>query len=685
MCIDLLEPPAAEIESILTKMGAAFDLAYKRFEDLRKSEEQLREAQIEAALEKVRARTMAMHKPDELQEVVTLVAEKLQDLGVIMDAGGVIICTYFPDSKDVVHWLASSDFSSSKPYLLPYFDHKIFKEAWHSRESGEDFFSKAYSVDEKNSFFLHAFEHSDYKYFPDEFKEWVLAAEHHALTFAWSKNAAILIPSFTDIVPSESDKEILKRFANVFEQAYVRFLDLQQAEEQAREAERQAALDRVRAEIASMRSADDLQRITPLIWRELTTLGVPFFRCGVFIIDEAAEVMQVFLTTPEGKALAVLHLGFDDAPLVTATVAHWRQGTVYKEEWNAAQMRDWTQFLQERGLIETSTRYLDAEDPPEHLALHFVPFAQGMLYVGSTAPLDEEAVELVQALADAFAVAYARYEDFQRLEAKNREVEAAMDELKTTQQQLVQSEKMASLGALTAGIAHEIKNPLNFINNFAALSRELADELEEETDPEEIHAILGDIKLNAAKIEEHGKRADSIVRSMMQHARAGSGERETVALNKFVDEYVDLSWHGKRAQTPDFNADIAREYGEEVGHVELMPQDFGRVLINLLANAFDAVTEQATQANGQYAPKVTVSTRRVGGEVEIRVEDNGPGIAADVEAKIFEPFFTTKPTGSGTGLGLSLSYDIITQGHSGTLHVESEEGQGAAFVIRLPD
>lgn len=261
---------------------------------------------------------------------------------------------------------------------------------------------------------------------------------------------------------------------------------------------------------------------------------------------------------------------------------------------------------------------------------------------------------------------------------------AAYRNLKATQQQLVQQEKLASLGQLTAGIAHEIKNPLNFINNFASLSGELADDLQKETDPEAIRAILADIKLTASKIEEHGQRADGIVRSMMQHAREGSSEKEKVDLNALVAEHISLAYHGKRAQSSNFSVEIEQELGEDVGQAVVVAQDLGRVLLNLIGNAFDAVLERAAKVNGQYDPKVKVTTRQMGDHAEISVMDNGPGIPADVEAKIFEPFFTTKPTGQGTGLGLSMSYEIITQGHDGSLTVESRLGQGTAFVIRIP-
>ncbi len=267
-----------------------------------------------------------------------------------------------------------------------------------------------------------------------------------------------------------------------------------------------------------------------------------------------------------------------------------------------------------------------------------------------------------------------------------KKIEQAYHQLRETKDRLVQQEKMASLGALTAGIAHEIKNPLNFINNFAEVNEELAQELREAlANGESVDDIIADLEQNAAVIAQHGKRADGIVKSMMAHAREGKGEREAVNLNALIDEHVELAYHGKRAQVPGFNATIERDYDEAVGQVEIMPQDFGRVILNLMGNAFDAVMERAAQVNGQYEPEVTISTRRVDNRIEIRVADNGPGMSAEVKAKVFEPFFTTKPTGSGTGLGLSLSYDIITQGHGGTLTVESEVGEGAAFILTLPE
>ena len=277
------------------------------------------------------------------------------------------------------------------------------------------------------------------------------------------------------------------------------------------------------------------------------------------------------------------------------------------------------------------------------------------------------------------------------LSERTRQLEAEVArrtaDLEAAQAQLVQQEKMASLGALTAGIAHEIKNPLNFVTNFAGLAREAVGDLRAAlaaADADEVEALLGDLALNTEKIEAHGRRADGIVRAMMAHARSGSGERRAVDVNALVEEYVAHAVHGKRARNPEFGVRVALDLDPEAGHVEAVPQEIGRVVVNLVDNALDAVRQRAASETGSYVPAVTVATRRLGDRVAVRVADNGPGVAEAVRARIFEPFFTTKPTGQGTGLGLSLSHDIVTQGHRGTLSVESEEGDGAAFVMTLP-
>jgi len=283
------------------------------------------------------------------------------------------------------------------------------------------------------------------------------------------------------------------------------------------------------------------------------------------------------------------------------------------------------------------------------------------------------------------------------LTLQKEELQKAIDELKSTQNQLIQSEKMASLGELTAGIAHEIQNPLNFVNNFSEVSVELCQELEEEIDKTEIpendkeyiKGIIGDLSQNQQKITHHGKRADSIVKGMLQHSRTSSGEKEEVDINALADEYMRLAYHGLRAKNKEFNATLTTDFDNTIGKVEVLPQDLGRVFLNLFTNAFYAVSEKKRELSlsgneNNYKPEVKITTKKFLNKLYIRIEDNGTGMPASVKAKIFQPFFTTKPTGQGTGLGLSMSYDIITNGHGGSLDVATVEGEKTEFKITIP-
>ncbi|HEU4858641.1 MAG TPA: ATP-binding protein, partial [Chitinophagaceae bacterium] len=273
----------------------------------------------------------------------------------------------------------------------------------------------------------------------------------------------------------------------------------------------------------------------------------------------------------------------------------------------------------------------------------------------------------------------------QKQKAKNK-IEAAYSELKTTQAQHIQSEKMASLGELTAGIAHEIQNPLNFVNNFSEVNEELVAELKKEAgngNLEEVKAIANDIAFNSEKIAHHGKRADAIVKGMLQHSRSSNGQKEPTDINSLADEYLRLAYHGLRAKDKSFNADIKTDFDNNIGKLNIIPQDIGRVVLNLINNAFYAVDEKKKENQNGYEPTVSVSTKKEKDKVEIRVKDNGNGIPQNVLDKVFQPFFTTKPTGQGTGLGLSLSYDIV-KAHGGELKVKTKEGEGSEFIIQLP-
>ncbi|HQS05551.1 MAG TPA: ATP-binding protein [Daejeonella sp.] len=273
-----------------------------------------------------------------------------------------------------------------------------------------------------------------------------------------------------------------------------------------------------------------------------------------------------------------------------------------------------------------------------------------------------------------------------QVEERTAALTQSIEDLKSTQKQLIESEKMASLGELTAGIAHEIQNPLNFVNNFSDLNAELLDELKNELtsgNHNEALLIADDIKQNEQKINHHGKRADAIVKGMLQHSRSSSGKTEATDINALANEYLNLSYHGLRAKDKSFNATLKTDFDQNIGQITIVPQDIGRVILNLITNAFYAVKDKKIQNAEGYEPTVTVSTKKINDAVEISVSDNGKGIPQKVLDKIFQPFFTTKPAGEGTGLGLSLSYDIV-KAHGGEIKVETKEGEGTTFFILLP-
>ena len=293
---------------------------------------------------------------------------------------------------------------------------------------------------------------------------------------------------------------------------------------------------------------------------------------------------------------------------------------------------------------------------------------------------------LIAGLSIFLIIATILYRNNKQKNKANKVLESTLTNLKSTQSQLVQSEKMASLGELTAGIAHEIQNPLNFVNNFSEVSNELIDEMNvelEKGDMQEARAIAKDVRQNLEKILHHGKRADAIVKGMLQHSRSSSGVKEPTDINALADEYLRLAYHGLRAKDKSFNATLKTDFDETIGNINIIPQDIGRVILNLITNAFYVVDEKKKAGVDNYEPTVSVSTKKIGDRVEIKVADNGNGIPQKVLDKIFQPFFTTKPTGQGTGLGLSLSYDIV-KAHNGELKVETKEGEGTGFIIQLP-
>ena len=707
--------PSLEARELQKRAAQVFDLAYTRFQDLQKAEEQAREATIEAALEKVRGQAMAMHDSGDLSATIVLCFSELKKLGFTFLRFGVGLIN--KETRKAQLYSATSSGDGDTLALMGWIlleGHPVFEAILDSWLKNEDYFP-VLEGEQLRSYYQLLTSGLSVQVLPTGMqgeKQYGHFFPHPvSCLYAWAEYP------FKD-----AEIKVLKRFASIIELTFRRYLELQQSEMNAREAIKQSSLDRVRAEIASMRTVEDLNSITPIVWRELNTLGVPFFRCGVFIISEDEQLVHVYLSTPEGKSLAVLHLTFEGAEITSNTVKHWRQQKTYIEHWNRDQFIAWVQSLKGQGQVQSAETYQAGQEPPEALTLQFIPFAQGMLYIGSTDPLNEDQLVLAKELSNAFSVAFARYEDFKRLEEAKTKIETTLTDLKAAQAQLIQSEKMASLGELTAGIAHEIQNPLNFVNNFSEVNAELIDEVKQALNSgnsTEALKLTDDIKQNLEKINLHGKRADGIVKSMLQHSRSseqsGKLKKEPTDINTLADEYLRLAYHGLRAKDQTFNATLKTDFDESlsadlsadnemkaeassdaigfgrrlsakvgVGLIQVIPQDMARALLNLINNAFYAVHEKSIFAKDSedknYEPTVSVSTKKIGNNVEIRVKDNGLGIPPHVLDKIFQPFFTTKPTGQGTGLGLSLAYDIV-KAHGGSISVISNYCEPGTITV----
>ena len=637
---------------------------------------------MEASLERVRTKAMAMRHSPDLEGTIASLLHELDRIGLASEYSGIGIIN---DAKGRTEFWTTSIPNGEKDALqkgeISMTNHPFLKGmlvAWKNQEpyvyvlkeqEYDQYYEELYATGVK---------------FPEE-----STSESTALRVQYCYSAmfrAGVLTIFRHQPLEDANFRMLQRFADVFQLAYTRYSDLRKAEIGAIEEMKQASLDRVRGEIASMRTTDDLDRITPIVWNELNQLGVRFIRCGIFIVDETQQHIQSFLSTPEGAALGMFNLPFNTEGIAQKIVEHWRKGKGYTERWDKNQFLEFIRNMMDQGRIRDQQEYLGSTRPPESLHLHFFPFNQGMLYVGNTAPLVSEEVQLSQSLADAFSIAYSRYEDFVRLKEAKNATEKTLNELRSTQTQLIHAEKMASLGELTAGIAHEIQNPLNFVNNFSEVNKELLMEMNDELGKgniEDARSLATNVIENEEKIIYHGKRADAIVKGMLQHSRSSSGAKEPIDINELADEYLRLAYHGLRAKNKSFNAKFETHFDTSLEKINAEPQDMGRMLLNLINNAFYAVAEKKKMVGDGYEPTVVVRTRKSGKTIHIAVEDNGNGIPKHILDKIYQPFFTTKPTGQGTGLGLSMSYDIV-KAHGGKIEVETIEGERTIFTVILP-
>jgi signal transduction histidine kinase len=656
-------------------------------------EKQKRELEIETALERVRARTMAMQKSEELVETSLELFQQFRNLGEVTDQ---ITIGVMNEEENVVE-ISATVRGNKLPQTFkhdinePLVMNKVY-QGWKAQQRS--------LVIELKGKDLIAYNQYRNALVGSEMFSVNLDNNDRKIVYVAYYSKGMLALSAQEPRPAETI-HLLERLAGAFDLTYTRFLDLKNAEAQAREAQIEAALERVRSRTMGMQKSDELKETIQLLYDQMVQLGL-FVEHAGFIIDWSDTEYTIWLADKHVLPFKATIPYFDCAHLRSFNEAR-RNGTtfftnLYSFEEKNKFYNDLFELLP--GVPQETKDYYQA---CAGLAISTVLLDNVGLYIEnfSGIPYTDEENRILKRFGKVFQQSYTRFLDLQKAEeqtlqaeqdlieikAARKKAEDALIELQATQKQLIQSEKMASLGELTAGIAHEIQNPLNFVNNFAEINTELVDELKTELEKgniDEVKFIASDLKDNNDKIAFHGKRAESIVKGMLQHSRTSTGKKELADINALADEFLRLSYHGLRAKDKSFNATMETSFDYNIEKVEIIPQDIGRVLLNLFNNAFYSVNEKKKMLNGLYEPKVFVSTEKSDGKIAIVVKDNGNGIPQKIIDKIYHPFFTTKPTGEGTGLGLSLSYDIITKGHNGELKVETKEGEFASFKIILP-
>jgi len=622
-----------------------------------------RELEIEKAFEKVREFAMTMRHSSDLQGVVNLVAQELNNMK--LDITGVFMVINNNEiDKQFTFWGSTGVAETyMKKAAIPFLDHPIYRVLAEGTTKGERFFTEEYTREEKIIFFKHLFKFPPYNSSTPEWKEKVLSREGgYTRSVSVSHYTSIFVVNHFGRKLSDKDNEILKRFGKVFEQSYTRFLDLQNAESRAFEAIKQASMDRVRGEIASMRTSEDLNRITPIIWRELETLDVPFTRCGVFIVDEDKEEVQAYLTTPDGKALGVLYLSFDANELTKNIAYHWQGKQVYKEHWNKNDFINWTKSMIEIGQVQNEETYQGSSTPPDSLNLHFIPFAQGMLYVGNVFPLADEKLELVKTLAEAFSIAYARYEDFNNIEEAKSRAEKTLKELKMAQAKLQELDQLKS--RFFANISHEFRTPLTLILG------QIESVMSKNIDVKEKG------KLQVAN--RNARRLLGLINQLLDLSKLEAGSMELNAEQHNIVSFLKSLFYSfeSLAESQKISMKFSSEY--ENIPVAFDPDKMEKIFYNLISNAFKFVS-----SDGEI--KVCLNVIQSG--VEISIKDTGIGIPSDRLPHIFDRFYQVDSSATrkheGTGIGLALTKELIEL-HKGNISVNSKEGEGSEFIIRLP-
>lgn len=681
---------------ILKRFRNVFDLAYQRYVDITKAEAQAREAQIEVAVERVRAQSMSMHQTTDLAKVNNELLNQLQWLAV--DGLTGVSLYFLEDDGETTVWDMSSPGNISDPKSCTFkFNAKKFPvlgELWHRYKNSPDYFIIDYPL-AKLKEALPEFRKIN-KTIATAVEEAINSGNLKHQWNAFGKVAGGVLGIDLLSPPSEDTKVIVIKMAGAFNLAYKRFLDLQKAEEQAKEAQIELALERVRARTMAMQKSDELAETSYLLFQQLKDLGAGADQLSIGILNEATQTMDLSVTLYGSQLQNTITVKLDEPFVVSKAYAAWKENKKsIVVTLTGKDLEDYNTYRNKLSKIK-----FNKTDADKKWVVNCAFFSKGWMSFSSLENVPPETIKLLERFSAVFDGTYTRFLDLQKAEAlalraetdlinlkeEKKKTEDALIDLRATQKQLIQSEKMASLGELTAGIAHEIQNPLNFVNNFSEVSNELIDEMKEELSKgnyDDANEIANDVKQNLEKINYHGKRADAIVKGMLQHSRRSSGIKEPTDINALADEYLRLAYHGLRAKDKSFNATMKTDYDESIGNIKLVPQDMGRVILNLITNAFYAVDEKKKLGIESYEPTVSILSKKIINAIEISVSDNGNGIPAAIKEKIFQPFFTTKPTGQGTGLGLSLSYDII-KAHGGDIKVHSETGNGSTFIIQLP-
>ncbi len=697
--------PVPEAYDVFKRFAKAFEQTYTRFLDLQTVEAQSKESQIQLALERVRARTMAMQQSSELADAAAVLFQQVRNLGIETYTSGFNIWDETEDK--LISWMSNPSGVINPPFIMPageYGQHKKFFEGWkNDLQFMEDDLTGEKTVAHYK--YLRSFPLLDQAFATAE-KAGIKTPERQVHNVVFFSHGYLL---FVSLEPQPESHELFKRFGKVFQQTYTRFLDLKKAEEQAKEAQIEVALEKVRSRTLAMQKSSELSEAAAVLFSQLIGLNISPDRLYLGIIQDEPGQMEFWITDEKGSKVTRQFTG--DAgrnPSMKKMYDAWHSGAVSMTiDMEGKELEDYFHYLTN----ELKVSFKDGLTKKRRIqSVAF--FGKGFVGMASPDPQPEETPHLLERFAAVFTLTYTRFndlklaeahamqakEDLIKLQTEKKRAEEALKELKATQVQLIQSEKMASLGELTAGIAHEIQNPLNFVNNFSEVSMELIEELADERNKQNgkrdaalEEELLSDISENLKKINHHGRRASGIVKGMLEHSRASTGIKEAVDINLLVEEYLKLTYHGLRANDKSFNVTLRTDFDPTAGKINMVPQDLGRVIMNLLTNAFYAVKERKSmEEDRKFEPTVSVSTQKLSDRLEIRVSDNGKGIAKAVADKIYQPFFTTKPTGKGTGLGLSMSYDIVTKGHGGELKMvtvtaeEDPDRSGTSFMIFLP-